>query len=539
MAMGSIRDLFVSIGIQADERGLQKLEKGIGDIKSGLANLVIGFGAATAAAVGFVKTAGEMEQLEIALETITGSAETAAGVMNELKEITLETPFAFEQTAQAAKRLLAAGSDVKDLRDEINILGNISAGVGRDKFPFLITAFSQIRSAGRLLGQEFNQLRNANVNILPELQKVTGYTEKEMVGNFAKLNITFDQVRQAMSNMTSEGGKFHNLMQKQSKSTLGLISILKDEFFLMSNDIGKELLPVTKDIVVALMDFVRTNKEIIKSGAVKFFKKIGSVLKFVAENAFILKSLMWGLFSVFSLIMTMGIIKLFVGLTNVMTGMFTILSGITTASLITVVTWGLLVALGAAFLGLLEDIYVYFSGGKSLIGEMAKFNPVLKTILDFLGAIGKQVAAVAALLTGQWRAAWNLFRDSTLETLDVILKFFGTNLNEQIQKFTQLIISAIDKIKILGRSLKNIALNVGKFLGFDNPILYNLANAGGVDKGSGSTSNTSAVTNVGDVNISIQGGTNASAADIGNAVKSELNNVIFEAQIQNQSLITE
>lgn len=51
--------------------------------------------------------------------------------------------------------------------------------------------------------------------------------------------IGFPEVQKAIESMTNEGGKFHNLMQEQSKTITGLISNLGDALDMMFNDLGK------------------------------------------------------------------------------------------------------------------------------------------------------------------------------------------------------------------------------------------------------------------------------------------------------------
>jgi hypothetical protein len=53
--------------------------------------------------------------------------------------------------------LLAYGLQSKDIIPTLTDLGNITAGVGKEKLPFLITALGQVNTKTKLAGQELNQ----------------------------------------------------------------------------------------------------------------------------------------------------------------------------------------------------------------------------------------------------------------------------------------------------------------------------------------------------------------------------------------------
>ncbi len=102
----------------------------------------------------------------------------------------------------------------------MNTLGDITAGVGKDKMPQLILAFGQVRAAGKLTGQELRQFTEAGVPLLEELGKTMGKTATQVKEDMENgLAPSFEVVETSLANMSKEGGKFHNLMQKQSQTT--------------------------------------------------------------------------------------------------------------------------------------------------------------------------------------------------------------------------------------------------------------------------------------------------------------------------------
>lgn len=168
----------------------------------------------------------KQEQLNIAFETFTGSAERAKRLIQELTRFSIVTPFTPEQVNAAAKSLLAFGIEAEEIVPTLKFLGDVSAGTGKDLAEMSVI-FGQIRSTGRLMGQDLLQLINAGFNPLQIISEKTGKSvgvlKKEMENGL----ITFDMVKQAFIDATSEGGRFFNLMEKQSASVGGLLSTVE------------------------------------------------------------------------------------------------------------------------------------------------------------------------------------------------------------------------------------------------------------------------------------------------------------------------
>jgi tape measure domain-containing protein len=195
---------------------------------------------AVGAVASFTKTiianASSMEQNRIAFETMLGSAEQASLLLSKLSEFARKTPFDLPQLVEGTKKLLAYGTAAGEIIPTMNALGNIAAGVGADKMPQLILAFGQVRTATKLTGMELRQFTEAGVPLLDMLAKQSGKSaaqiKKDMEGGAAP---SFAEVKKAIFAMSEDGGKFFNLMEKQSQTLGGQLSNLKDNFFRLGN----------------------------------------------------------------------------------------------------------------------------------------------------------------------------------------------------------------------------------------------------------------------------------------------------------------
>jgi len=219
----------------------------------------------------FISAAADFEQTQIAFETMLGSAEKANALLKDLAEFGARTPFELKELEEASKKLLAFGIDSSMLISDLTSLGNIAAGVGTDKMPFLINAFGQVAAKGRLMGQELLQFTESGVPLLQELANKFGVTTAVMQEMVSSGQVSFEDVRQTLAGMSDEGGRFFNLMDSQSKTFSGLMSNLKDQIDLFFREGGQPLIEVGKQVVAWLVEVVqklndwsKANPELIK-----------------------------------------------------------------------------------------------------------------------------------------------------------------------------------------------------------------------------------------------------------------------------------
>ena len=180
--------------------------------------------------------AGSMEQNRIAFDTMLGSADQARSLLKQLSDFARQTPFDLPQLVEGSKKLLAYGSAAADIIPTMEALGNISAGVGREKLPQLILAFGQVQTATRLTGMELRQFTEAGVPLLDALSAQSGKSAAQIKSDMeAGVAPSFEEVQKAIFDMSKEGGKFFNLMEKQSQTFDGQMSNMRDNLFRLGN----------------------------------------------------------------------------------------------------------------------------------------------------------------------------------------------------------------------------------------------------------------------------------------------------------------
>lgn len=284
--MASLRDLFVRIGFEVDSAPLERIDQGVSGLRSNLRSLTIGLLEATGAAAGFgfiLKKAGELEQIEVAFETMLRSAEKAKKLLADLFEFAGTTPFEIPNILSTARQLLAMGVEARNIIPNLRILGNAAAGLSRP-IERLALAFGQVKARTVLSGIELKTFVLAGVPILDVLAKQLGKTTAEVKKLIPQNRISFKQVREAFREMSREGGIFFNLTQKQSRTLFGLFSIIKDQITLISQEVGGALLPNVKKIEIGILDFFKANKKLIVQKLSKFLNQIGKGLVFLFKT---------------------------------------------------------------------------------------------------------------------------------------------------------------------------------------------------------------------------------------------------------------
>lgn len=232
----------MAAGMDRGANSGMRLDKTMGSLVTRFIGPLALIAGLTAFTTGISKAGDNMQQTEIAFDTMLQSADKSKRVIADLNQFSNVTPFTNEQVFKSAKSLLAYNIEAKELLPTLRMLGDISSGVGREKLPNLILAFGQVKAASRLTGMELRQFTETGVPLLDELAKVTGKSvaviKEELI---PQGKISFDIVKQAMRGMTEEGGKFFQLMEKQSKTFGGRTSTLKGKLGLIAIELGKDL----------------------------------------------------------------------------------------------------------------------------------------------------------------------------------------------------------------------------------------------------------------------------------------------------------
>lgn len=198
-----------------------------------------------------VDTAAKFESLAVSFEVLTGGAEAGQRLTNQIVELASKTPLTTEALTSGARTLLSFGESAEEVVNDLKLLGDITGG-DVQRMQSLTLAFAQVGSTGRLAGQDLLQMVNAGFNPLETMAQKTNKSMAQLKKEMSEGKITFNDVKQAMIEATSEGGRFYGMMDKQSQTLEGRLSTLADTWSLVSKNIGDFFLPAAKAAVGAL-----------------------------------------------------------------------------------------------------------------------------------------------------------------------------------------------------------------------------------------------------------------------------------------------
>lgn len=216
------------------------------------------------AGVNFAKrmaeVTGEFEKQLITLKAILQSSAQAQQLFNQIKQLSVVSPFTFMDLTSFAKQLSAYQIPANELYDTTKRLSDLSAGLGVD-MSRIVLAYGQVRSAAFLRGQELRQFTEAGIPMVGALADKFSELEGRVVSTgevFEKISnreVPFEMVKEVIDGLTNTGGKFYMMQEKQSESLAGKIANLSDAYDIMRYQIGSSngVLKGSVELMTSLM----------------------------------------------------------------------------------------------------------------------------------------------------------------------------------------------------------------------------------------------------------------------------------------------
>ena len=222
-------------------------------VKIAFAGITVAIGGLAILTKKALQEAADMETTTTAFNVLIGDVGRAKKVIADLRNFAAKTPLQFNDITQAATSLMAFGSAADDVRDQISMLGDIAMGQS-DKLESIVRAYGKIQAKGKASMEELNMVTEAGVPILGELSDLYGVTVEELLKMVTAGKVGFGDVDQAFKNMTSSGGQFYGMLDKQSQTFNGMVSTLKDNLSLIMQRLGESILPTAVKMLEGALD---------------------------------------------------------------------------------------------------------------------------------------------------------------------------------------------------------------------------------------------------------------------------------------------
>lgn len=226
----------------------------------------IGSLAAVTAAVTFDKWIGNLATAALDASTsfkaakddfgiMLGDMQAGAGLFAELQEFNFWTPFDMEQTAQAAKVLMAAKVPLQDMTEYLTRFGDISQG-NSQRFQSFINAFSKASAKGKADMEVLNVYIDQGVQILDALGEQMNVTSAEIVDMASKGLVSFQDLDSALASMAAEGGLYYNSMITASQRLDATQAGLEESVKALAASFGDMLAPILSKFLSILTNVI-------------------------------------------------------------------------------------------------------------------------------------------------------------------------------------------------------------------------------------------------------------------------------------------
>jgi hypothetical protein len=208
---------------------------------AGIATAFAGVGYSAAAAV--IEVAAFRESSLVALTAVLGSSQAAGRQFRNAVTVANQTPLDTRDVIAQTQSFAVAGFGEREIAPLIAASADLGAAFGQRSSEGFALALSQIRSAGRLQGQELLQLSNANVSrsaILDSIARQMNLGQGEVGRRAAQTAITQRRVSSGVGEQAAldavrgrldGGGALGTFARQQSETLTGAISNARNAIF--------------------------------------------------------------------------------------------------------------------------------------------------------------------------------------------------------------------------------------------------------------------------------------------------------------------
>lgn len=213
----------------------------------------------------------EFELQRVSLGAIIGDQMRANQLFSEIKAYALKSPVKIMDLTKYTKQLAAYKTGIDDLFETTKKLTDVSVGLGVS-MDRVVLAYGQVRATGYLRASEVRQFTEMGVPIVEELAakltKMNGQlvTAADVMAKISERGISFQLVKEVFDDMTSSGGMFYNMQEKQGNTLFGMWAKLGDAASVMYDQIGntKSVNDGMKSLIQLLTDLMRNWQQVAR-----------------------------------------------------------------------------------------------------------------------------------------------------------------------------------------------------------------------------------------------------------------------------------
>lgn len=206
----------------------------------------------------------QFELQRVSLGAIIQDQNRANQLFSEIKQFALKSPVSILDLTKYTKQVAAYRIENDKLFDTTKRLADVSVGLGVD-MGRIVLAYGQVKAASYLRAAEIRQFTEAGIPMLELLAekftKLNGemVTTEQVMDMVSKRGVDFKMVEEIFNDMTSAGGMFYNMQEKQGNTLYGMWAKLGDAASVMYEQIGntESINKGMKEGIQALTDLMR------------------------------------------------------------------------------------------------------------------------------------------------------------------------------------------------------------------------------------------------------------------------------------------
>ena len=249
--MARLGDLVVNIGANT-----KQLDKSLGKVRRQMKSFGRNFKALgrdltrsvtlplVALGAAAIKSASDLETLETSFVSLTGGTREAAAMMKQLNDFTAQTPFQIDAVANSARQLIASGTKISEVNDQLQFLGDIAATSGSG-INDIAAIFAKVNAKGKVELENLNQLAERGIPIFKALSDATGLLPNELGAGA----VSVEQFNKVLKSFAEEGGFANGAMERLSQTTAGKFSTALDNLKIAGAELVESLMPIVKDVI--------------------------------------------------------------------------------------------------------------------------------------------------------------------------------------------------------------------------------------------------------------------------------------------------
>ena len=192
---------------------------------------------------------------------LRGDVEKAKALYAQLSDYGVKTPYDKAGLIEAQKTMMSFGLSSEFAFGKLKNIGDIAMG-NAQKMQSLSLAFAQATSAGKLQGQDFNQMISAGFNPLQVISERTGESMAQLKERMSKGGISAQELAQAFEWATDRQGLFYQGAEKAGQTLSGKFNKMMDSITELALKVYEAISPMLGPLV----DFMSAVFESIGGG---------------------------------------------------------------------------------------------------------------------------------------------------------------------------------------------------------------------------------------------------------------------------------